>query len=137
MARKSVVSLRRARELASDAVEEFYTVSEMKYEIAKAAYEAQDDDTRDMIDQLVKVLNMHATGYITVQLDPPHGGAVPVKIEKRYVDFNTLYIVMDMLSALALFDIRVGKYVFPASHCAQCQAELIPERKTRPKARNR
>jgi hypothetical protein len=137
MPRKSVVTLKANDELVKESVEQFYLVSEMKYEIAKAAYDAQDDDTRDMIDQLVKVLNLHATGYITVQLDPPHGGAVPVKVEKRYVDFNTLYIVMDMLKTLALFDIRVGKYVFPAAHCAQCEAELIPERKHAPKARNR
>ena len=137
MARKSVAQLKEADKLVQDAVEEFYTVSEMKYEIAKAAYDVQDDDTRDMIDQLVKVLNLHATGYITVTLDPPHGGAVPVKVEKKYVDFNTLYIVMDMLKTLALFDIRVGKYTFPAAYCAQCEAELIPERKTKPKARNR
>lgn len=137
MARKSVVNLKASEGLVKDAVEEFYTVSEMKYEIAKAAYDAQDDDTRDMIDQLVKVLNLHATGYITVTLDPPHGGAVPVKVEKKYVDFNTLYIVTDMLKTLALFDIRVGKYVFPAAYCAQCEAELIPEHKTRPKAKVR
>jgi hypothetical protein len=137
MSRKSVTTLSAAKELVKDAVEEFYSVSEMKYEIAKAGYDAQDDDTRDMIDQLVKVLNLHATGYITVQLDPPHGGPVPVKIQKKYVDFNTLYIVMDMLKTLALFDIRVGKYTFPAAYCAQCEAELIPERQTRPKARNR
>jgi hypothetical protein len=137
VARKSVVNLKAADELVKDAVEEFYTVSEMKYEIAKASYDAQDDDTRDMIDQLVKVLNLHATGYITVTLDPPHGGAVPVKVEKKYVGFNTLYIVMDMLKTLALFDIRVGKYTFPAAYCSNCEAELIPERQTKPKARNR
>lgn len=136
MSRKSIVQLRGTDELVKDAVEEFYTISEMKHEIAKAAYDAQDDDTRDMIDQLVKVLNLHATGFITVQLDPPHGGPVPVRIDKRYVDFNTLYIVMDMLKTLALFDIRVGKYTFPASHCSQCEAELIPERKLAPRKRS-
>lgn len=136
MARKSVVQLKDSDKLVQEAVENFYLVSEMKYEIAKAGYDAQDEDTRGMIDQLVKVLNLHATGYITVTLDPPHGGAVPVKIEKKYVDFNTLYIVLDMLKTLALFDIRVGKYTFPAAYCAQCEAELIPERKQRPKARN-
>jgi hypothetical protein len=106
-------------------------VSEMKYEIAKASYDAQDDDTRDMIDQLVKVLEPARDWLHHGHARSPHGGAVPVKVEKKYVGFNTLYIVMDMLKTLALFDIRVGKYTFPAAYCIARIA-----RPTKPKARN-
>jgi hypothetical protein len=121
MARKSVVNLKETDKLVQEAVEEFEAVSEMKYEIAKASYDAQDDDTRKMIDKLVKVLDQHATGHITLSLD---GDSVPVEVEKKYVGFNTLYIVMDMLKTLALFDIRVGKYTFPDMYCSNCEAEL-------------
>lgn len=135
MAPKSAANFKGNAARVQEAVDEFYLVSEMKYELAKTAYDEQDDETKRMIDQLVKVLNLHTTGYINVQLAPPEGAVIPVKITKQYVDYNTLYIVMDMLKTLAIFDIRVGKYIFPTTICAQCEAVIIPERKTRGKVK--
>ena len=122
MARKSAANLKATDELVKEAVEEFEAISEMKHDIAKAAYEQQDADTRTMIDNLVSVLKAHATGKITVEVEGV--GPMAVEVDDKLIDWNTLYIVMDMLKTLALFDIRVGKFVFDTAHCAQCEAEL-------------
>jgi hypothetical protein len=133
--KKTLANLRDADDLVKEAVEEFKLLSEVKYELAKEAYDAQDEATRDMIDQLHRVLRIHATGYVTIQLSPPHGAVVPVKVEQQYVDFNLLYIVMDMLSNLALFDIRVGSYTFPKTLCANCESQIVQSQAQTRKAR--
>jgi hypothetical protein len=122
MARKSATALRENDELVKEAVEEFEAVTEMKFDIAQASYDKQDADTQKMVDELVRVLTQHATGKITVEVEGV--GPMQVKVDDKFIGWNALYIVMDMLKTLALFDIRVGKFVFDSSHCVSCEAEL-------------
>lgn len=110
-----------------EAVEEFRAMTEVRYDLAKAAYDHQDKETQKVINRMVDRLRLGATGYIEVRVNPPHGSIVPVKIEQQYLDFNLLYVACEILKDLAMFDIRVGTYEFPPSICAMCGAEMTKE----------
>ena len=128
MARKSITDLRSKSKLQADALEEYKLTSEIKYELAKAAYDEQDKATQKVIDRIVDTLRGYCTGYINVQLQPPTGALVPVKLDNRYLGFNLLFLAVEIVKDLALLDIRVASFQFPQSQCAKCGAELgIPE----------
>jgi len=128
MARKTLSDLRSASKLQADAVDEYKLTSEVKYELAKAAYDAQDAKTQKVIDRMVETLRTYCTGYVTIQLQPPTGALVPVKISNEYLGFNLLFLAVEIVKDLALLDIRVANFQFPQSQCAMCGAELgIPE----------
>jgi hypothetical protein len=117
-----------------EAVEEFQAMCEVRYDIAKAAYDAQDDETKEVLDRIRDRLRLAVTGYITVTINPPHSGAVPVKVEQKYIDFNLMYVATEILKDLALFGIRVASYEFPETHCVTCGAEIAmtkPQKKRR------
>jgi hypothetical protein len=130
MARRTVSELKSVQRYLDEAVAEFQDLSEIRYELAKRAYKAQSATMQNTVDSILATLRIHAKDYIDVQLQPPHGALVPVKIERRYVDFNLLYIAMDILKNLALFDIRIGDYEFPPSLCTNCEA-VITQREAR------
>lgn len=126
MPRKSLASINsRVRET----VENFESVSELKFELAREAYDVQDEETQRVIDRILATLQTHATGYITVQLQPPHGAIYPVKISNEYLTYNLLWLAMEVVKDLALLDIRVASFEFPPSLCTKCGAEIIPEKK--------
>lgn len=131
MPRKSVTDLKSADKLIDEAIENFKSVSEIKYELAKDAYDMQDDKTKAVIDRLVKTLQTYATGSITLQLAPPHGKLVAVAIENDYLMFNLLYLAMEIVKDLAITGIRVAKFEFPPSLCSNCGSEIIPELRTK------
>jgi hypothetical protein len=70
MARKSIGKLTSKNSLLDEAVEEWKSTSELKYELAKSAYDVQDDETKKVIDRILATLQTYATGYITIQLTP-------------------------------------------------------------------
>lgn len=111
-----------------DAVEEWRSLAEMRGELAREAYDYQDDATKAVIDRIVTRLRLGASGYIEVRVNPPKGNLVAVKIEQAYLDFNLMYVALELLKDLALFDIRVGSFQFPPSLCSSCGAEIIAER---------
>jgi copper chaperone CopZ len=117
-----------------EALGEWKALTEVRYELAKEAYDFQDDETKALLDRIVNRLRVGASGYITVRVNGKHGSTVPVKIEQQYLDFNLLYVATEILKDLALFDIRVGTYEIPPSHCVLCAAEIVKEQ---PKKRRR
>lgn len=131
MARKTAVQ---NEANVQEALEEWETVTEVRYEIAKDAYDFQDDKTKKVIDRIVNRLRVGANGYITVRVNPPHGATVPVKINQEYLDYNLLYVATEILKDMAMFDVKVANYKFPPSLCVGCGAEIVKET---PKKRKR
>jgi hypothetical protein len=130
MARKSIHELKSVAKLTADAVEEWESVSLIKYELAKTAYDAQDAETQEAIDRIVKTLQTYATGYINVQLQPPIGAMVPVKVSAEYLGYNLLFLAVEIAKDLGFVGIRLANFVFPETLCASCGAELIRETRT-------
>ena len=127
MARKS-----RSATIAKDppiqaAVDEWKAITEVRYELAKEAYDFQDEKTQALLDRIVNRLRVGASGYITVRVDPKHGGSVPVKIDQDYLDYNLLYVATEILKDLAMFDIKIGTYKLPPTLCVSCGAEIAAE----------
>lgn len=111
-----------------EAMAEWRALTEVRYELAREAYDFQDDKTKALIDRIVRRLREGASGYITIRLNPPHGQAVPVKVDQEYLGFNLLYVATEILKDLAMFDIKVGTYKLPPSLCVNCGAELTNEK---------
>jgi hypothetical protein len=130
MARKSVTDLKSAKRKLEEAIEEFEQMSEMKFELAKTVYDTQDAKTQAVIDRIVTTLRVYATGYITLQLAPPHGAPTAVKITNEYLGYNLFYLAVEVVKDLAIMGTRVAEFDFPPALCSQCGAELgIPELK--------
>lgn len=132
MARKHVTATDKQ---VQEAIEEFQEMCEVRYEIARAAYEAQDDDTKEVLDRIRDRLRLAVTGYIQVQVNPPHSGVVSVRVDSKFIDYNLLFVATEILKDLALFGVRVANYEFPNVHCDNCGAELAKTRK--PKSRRK
>ena len=115
-------------------VDEYQRRSEIRFEIANTAYRAQDAKTRQVIDQIQNQLLIGATGTIRVWPDGVRGQSIAVKVEFEYVEFNALYVATEILKDLALMDVQVANYKFPAVYCTDC-GERIPKKK--PKAKGR
>lgn len=118
MARKSLADI--DPELVS-VLDEFKSLSEVRYEIARDAYNVQDDATKQVIDRMVATLQQYATGYITAKVNKT---AVPVKIDHDYLGYNLLYLAVEIVKDLAFMDIRVADFEFPEQFCASCGIEL-------------
>lgn len=107
-------------------VEDFHAVSLVKYEMAKDAYDLQDETTQKVINRIVGTLQTYATGYITAKV----GGTIyPVKIDNEYLGYNLLFLAMEIAKDLAFVNVRVAKFTFPPSLCVKCGDEVIPERR--------
>lgn len=105
----------------SEALEEFTMLSELRHEMAMAAYVHQDKATQEVVDRICDRLRLNATGHIKVKVN---GGVVPVKIDSDLLDANCLFVAMEILKDLAMFDVRVENYNFPPSVCAGCGVEI-------------
>jgi hypothetical protein len=127
MARKSRTAIIENDERVQEAVEEWKSLTEIRYELAKEAFDFQDEKTQALLMRIVNRLRMGATGYITVRINKQSGSTIPVKIEQEYLDFNLLYVATEILKDLAMFDIRIGTYKLPPSLCVNCGAEITLE----------
>ncbi len=107
----------------TSALEEFKSVSEVKYEMAQDSYKVQDKDTRAAIDRIHGLLQQHATGYITVKVGKT---VVPMKIDNQYLGFNLLFLAVEIVKDLAFNGIQVANFEFPPQFCAGCGTP-IPE----------
>lgn len=134
MGRKTIGDLKSSDKLTADAIEEFKSVSEIKHELARDAYDLQDSETKATIDRIAATLMQYASGYINVQLNPPSGSIVPVKIENKYLGMNLLWLAVEIVKDLAFVGVQVANFEFPESLCASCGAEIIPEKRSGKKA---
>jgi hypothetical protein len=105
----------------SSIVDDFKMLSEVRQEIAKDAYDAQDEITQRTIDRMVATLQQYATGYITAKVGRT---AVPVAIDNDYIGMNLFYLAVEIVKDLAFMDIRVAEFEFPEQVCANCGIEL-------------
>jgi hypothetical protein len=116
-----------------EAIEEFEALCEVRGELAQAAYDAQDGETRQVLERIRDRLRLASTGYAFIQVDPPHKGVVSVKIDQRYLDFNLMFVATEILKDLGLFGIRVASFDFPPMLCTNCGGEIAmtkrPKRK--------
>lgn len=115
-------------------IDEFKERSEIRYRIAKAAYDAQDQKTQRVIRSIQDQLLVGATGTIRVFPDGTGGHSVAVKVEFEYVEYNTLYVATEILKDLAMMDVQVANYTFPTVYCADC-GKKIPKKKPRAKVK--
>lgn len=109
----------------AEAVAEAQSFIEVRYQMARDAYDAQDKETQALLDRIVSTLRLYATVYVDVTANPPHGGTIPVRMEANYIDQNLLFIAVEILKTLAVFDVRVGNFKFPKSLCANCGTPLL------------
>lgn len=130
MARKTVIE---NDSRVQEALEEFKILTELRMEMAQDALKAQDEETQAVIWRIAQRLAYGASGYIKIRVNPPHGGTVPVKIERDMLDANTLFLATEILKDLALFDVRIANYKFPPSFCVSCGAEIETSEKPQAK----
>ena len=123
MARKSIADLKSSDKLIAEAVEDFSAVSEIKYELAKEVYDAQDDETKAVIDRILATLQTYATGHINV------GAGISVKIDGEHLMHNLLWLAVEVVKDLALLGIRAENFEFPKGLCAVCGSEITPAKR--------
>src|ERR1041385_3474908 len=80
-------------------VDEYKRRSEIRYKIAKAAYDAQDEKTKIVIRAIMDQLLIGASGTIRVFPDGKKT-SVAVKVDFEYVENNTLYVATEILKDL-------------------------------------
>lgn len=115
-------------------VDEFKERSKIRFKIAKAAYDAQDAKTRQVIESIQSQLLLGASGVIRVYSDGKRQESVAVKVDMEYVEHNTLYVATEILKDLAMMDVKVANYKFPDVYCAEC-GEKIQKKKPKSKGR--
>jgi hypothetical protein len=120
MARKSIADI---DPNLTRALEEFKSVSLIKYEMARDAYEIQDEETRRAIDRIQGTLMQYATGYIMLKVNKT---MVPIKIDNEYLGYNLQFLAVEIAKDLAFTGIRLAKFKVPPLYCASC-GDLIPE----------
>ena len=116
----------------NDAIEDAFAtwkaLSEIKADFAQEVYDAQDDVTKKALDVIIYTLRSSATGYISLQLQPPFGQTVPMKIDNTYLGFNLKWLAVEIAKNLAILDLRVAHYEWPNHICSRCGEVLqIPE----------
>lgn len=125
MARKSAANLLSHTTFVEEAVEEFQSVSELKYELGMEIYDAQDDATKEAIMGIVKTLQVYSTGHISVQ--PPSGDAVKVEVDTKYFGYNLFWLAIEICKDMATLGIRIASFDFLPSQCVRCGAEITEE----------
>jgi hypothetical protein len=110
-------------------LEIFHAATEARYRIATAAFEAQDEKTKEAIRMIRDRLSVLATGTIRIFPDGKRNPGHTVQISQEYVDQNLLYIATEIVKDLAFMDIRVENYNFPKVYCVECGDKLTKVRK--------
>jgi hypothetical protein len=110
-------------------LELFQAATKARYRIATAAFEAQDEKTKEAIRMIRDRISIMATGTIRVFPKGKQNPGVTVTISQEYVDQNLLYAATEIVKDLAFMDIRVENYEFPKVYCAECGDKLTPRKK--------
>ena len=111
-------------ETIAQQVELFESATRARFRIARAAYDHQDNETQRVIDIIVERLRTAGSGYIRIYPNGKRNPSVAVPITLEQQDQNILFIAMEIVKDLALFDIRLASYEFPKVYCATCGDKL-------------
>lgn len=87
--------------------EEALLVAEMKGELAKEVYDAQDKETRALLDKLAAQVRTYTKETLP---EPWHS-------------HNINWLAIEIVKDLAITGIRLGTFTFPEGVCAVCGSE--------------
>jgi hypothetical protein len=121
----------RIDEAVARQLEIFELATKARYRMATAAFDAQDEKTKEAIRMIRDRLSVLATGTIRIFPDGRKNPGVTVTISQELVDSNLLYMATEIVKDLAFMDIRVEGYEFPKVYCAECGDKLNKVRKKR------
>jgi hypothetical protein len=105
-------------------LEIFEQATNARYRIARLAYEAQDSETRRILDMVCDRLKTAGSGYIRIFPNGKRNPSVAIPINLEFQDKNILFIATEILKDLALFDVKVANYKFPKVYCVNCGDRL-------------
>lgn len=112
-------------------LEIFEAATKARYRIAMAAFDTQDEKTKEAIRMIRDRLSALATGTIRIFPQGRKNPGVTVQVSQELVDNNLLYMATEIIKDLAFMDIRVEGYEFPKVYCAECGDKLNKVRKKR------
>jgi hypothetical protein len=135
MARPIPVKKKSSRQREIDRqVEIFQRATKARYDLAREAYDAQDEDTQEVIERIQRMLCVNANGVVRVYINGNRRkGGIPVTVDMDYIEMNAFYMAMEILKDLAMMDVKVANFKFPESFCAECGVKLNDRGKGRKK----
>jgi hypothetical protein len=126
MARKPIPKKAKRNKEVEKQVEIFKRATQARYDLARQAFDEQDDDTQEVITRIQKMLCVNANGIVRVWLkgDKRREASVIVTVDMDYVEMNAFYMAIEILKDLAMMDVRIANFKFPESFCAECGVKL-------------
>jgi hypothetical protein len=126
MARKPIPKKAKRNKEVEKQVEIFKRATQARYDLARQAFDEQDDDTQEVITRIQKMLCVNANGIVRVWLkgDKRREASVTVTVDMNYVEMNAFYMAIEILKDLAMMDVRIANFKFPESFCAECGVKL-------------
>jgi hypothetical protein len=126
MARKPIPKKAKRNKEVEKQVEIFKRATQARYDLARQAFDEQDDDTQEVITRIQKMLCVNANGIVRVWLkgDKRREASVTVTVDMDYVEMNAFYMAIEILKDLAMMDVRIANFKFPESFCAECGVKL-------------
>lgn len=128
-------SVKKIDEAVARQLEIFEAATKARYRIATAAFDAQDEKTKEALRMIRDRLSVIATGTIRVFPNGRKNPGVTVQISQELVDSNLLYIATEIVKDLGFMDIRVENYVFPTVYCAECGDKITLSKREKAKRR--
>jgi len=117
-------------------VEIFQKATKARYDLARKAFDAQDEQTQEVILRIQKMLCVNANGVVRVYFNGNRReGGVAVTVDMDYIEMNAFYMAIEILKDLAMMDVRVAKFKYPESFCAECGVKLNDRGKGKKKRR--
>ena len=117
MPRKTLDSI----DLVPRATEQYANSTLEAYQLAKATYDHQDDETRAAIDGIVETLRKSVTGRVNVKVG---GKLVPIKVDDLTLGYGLLNLAVQVVSDLALTGLRLANFKFDPKVCAYCGTKI-------------
>lgn len=106
-------------------VEIFKRATQARYDLARQAFDSQDEDTQNVITRIQKMLCVNANGIIRVYVDgQKRNKSYTVTVEMDYIEMNAFYMAIEILKDLAMMDVKVAGFKFPESNCSECGVKL-------------
>ena len=125
---KRKVTDEQLRKAAQSVMDEFKAESEARYRKAKKHYNSQDDDTQEVLDRITTHLLRIARKHMWVGVG---NDKIVMQIPEEIIYHNMFYMAVEILKDLALMDVRVANYTFPADVCVECGKEIKAKKKAK------